>query len=116
MYEGAGEIHSGYTKSLWSAFGSAPGAMVMAGLMVGIYVVPPVAAIASRDRTTRAFGALGYGAGVLGRWLVARQTGERTWPDVLAHPVSMATFAGLVVDSVRRRRAGTLTWRGRPLP
>lgn len=116
MYEGAGEIHSGYTKSLWSAFGSTPGAMVMAGLMIGIYVVPPVAAIASRDRTTRAFGALGYGAGVLGRWLVARQTGERTWPDVLAHPVSMATFAGLVVDSVRRRRAGTLTWRGRPLP
>ena len=47
---------------------------------------------------------------------VARRTGERIWPDVLLQPVSIATFATLITASLRRHRAGNLTWRGRPLP
>ena len=116
MYSGADEIFYGYTKSVWSAFGPSAVAYGMATILVASYVAPPLFALFGPDRGTRAWGTAGYAAGVLGRWLVARRTGERTWPDVLAHPVSAAAFAGLIVESVRRHRAGTLTWRGRAIP
>ena len=64
----------------------------------------------------RAIGAVGYGAGVIGRALAARRTGGRTWPDALAHPASVAAFAGLTALSWRRHDRGTLTWKGRTLP
>ncbi len=45
MYGDWAELRDGYTKSLWSAFGSKAGAgAVVAGLGM-IYVVPPVAAL-----------------------------------------------------------------------
>lgn len=115
MYESAAEIFHGYTKSLWSAFGSATGAAIIATTMIAVYVVPPAVAVLSRDRPTRAIGALGYASGVAGRALVARTTGERSWPDSLAQPASMAAFAGLIVTSLVRRRRGTLTWKGRTI-
>ena len=54
--------------------------------------------------------------GVAGRTLVARRTGQHLVPDVATHPASVATFGWLVAESWRRKRAGRLTWRGRPLP
>jgi len=115
MYDGARELIEGYTKSLWSAFGSTPGALGAIGVMAVGYILPPLFAIAARDRRTRAWGLVGYAAGVTGRWLVARRTGERRWPDVLAQPASIATFGVLTIESLRRRRAGTLRWRGRTI-
>jgi hypothetical protein len=79
-------------KSLWSAFVSRPGFR------------------------TRAIGAVGYGAGVMGRVLVARRTGGRAGPDALTHPASVTAFAGLTALSWRRHDAGALTWKGRTLP
>ena len=73
----------------------------------------PVVRIAAL-RGSRA-GAVGYAAAVAGRALAARRTGSRVWPDSLAHPASVAAFAWLLLDSLRRHRAGTLTARGRPL-
>ncbi len=113
MYDSARDLVEGYTKSLWSAFGSTPGAIGAVGVMAVGYVLPPIFALAARDRRTRTWGLIGYAAGVTGRWLVARRTGERRWPDVLAQPASIATFGALTVESLRRRRAGTLRWRGR---
>ncbi len=110
MYDGWPALREGYAKSLWSAFGSPAGATaVLAGLGVA-YVLPPLAAL----RGSRA-GAVGYAAAVAGRVVTARRTGGRAWPDACAHPVSVAAFAGLVVDSLRRHRRGTLTARGRRL-
>ena len=108
MYDGWPDLRAGYTKSLWAAFGSGPGAGVAMGLLVTAYVVPPVAALAG-SRT----GLAGYLAGVASRWLVARRTGGRVLPDVWAHPVSVAVLAGLTVDSFVGRRRGVLRWRGR---
>ena len=54
--------------------------------------------------------------GVLGRLVTARRTGGRAWPDALAHPASIATYAGLTALSGWRRRTGTLRWKGRTLP
>jgi Glycosyl transferase family 2 len=111
MYAGWPELRDGYTKSLWSAFGSRAGAAGVAGLLALAYLVPPLAALRG-SRT----GLAGYAAGVTGRVLTARRTGGRAWPDAFAHPVSVAVFAGLTARSLRARRAGTLTWKGRRLP
>jgi glycosyl transferase family 2 len=112
MYDGWLGLRDGYTKSLWSAFGSPAGAVAVEGALVLAYVVPPVAALTLRSR----LGLAGYAAAVTGRALVARRTGARVWPDVLAHPASVVTFGWLTLESWRRHRAGTLAWKGRTLP
>jgi hypothetical protein len=50
-----------------------------------------------------------------GRAVVAARTGGTIWPDALAHPLSVVLLDVLMARSVRGRRTGTLTWRGRPL-
>ena len=116
MYDDADSLVEGYTKSLWSAFGTPAGAVAVVALLCWLYVVPPAALVAGPTPRARAFGALGYAAGVTGRALVARRTGGRLVPDVAAHPVSVLAFGALVAESWRRHRAGTATWRGRTLP
>ena len=116
MYDDAGSLVEGYTKSLWSAFGSPEGAAAVVALLSWLYVVPPVAALVGPTTRVRAWGATGYAAGVTGRVLVARRTGGRVVPDVAAHPASVVAFGALVAESWRRHRAGTATWRGRTLP
>ncbi|WP_369053569.1 glycosyltransferase [Kineococcus terrestris] len=108
MYGGWSELRAGYAKSLWSAFGGPAGAVAVgAGLLV-VYVLPPLAAL-----TGSRAGALGYAAGVVGRYLAAERTGGRSLPDALAHPVSVALLVGLVADSHAARRRGSLRWKGR---
>jgi len=111
MYAGWGEVRDGYTKSLWSAFGSRPGAAAVTGLLLVAYVLPAAAAIGGSVT-----GLAGYAAGVTGRVVAARRTGGRAWPDALAHPVSVLTLAALTARSWRAHRTGTLTWKGRTLP
>ena len=111
MYGGWPALRDGYTKSLWSAFGSPAGAVAVAALLALGYLVPPLAALLGSKT-----GLAGYAAGVTGRVLTARRTGSRAWPDALAHPVSVAAFGWLTARSVRGRHAGTLAWKGRPLP
>ena len=116
MYDDAGSLVEGYTKSLWSAFGSPAGAAAVVSLLAWLYVVPPLSAVAGPTRRARAWGVAGYAAGVAGRILVARRTGARLVPDVAAHPLSVLVFGALVAESWRRHAAGTTTWRGRHLP
>lgn len=114
MYAGAAELRAGYDKWLWAAFGPGRGsgaAAAAGGVLLLAQVVPALAALRG-SRT----GLLGYAAGVAGRVVVARRTGDRAWPDALAQPVSAALAAGLLASSVRGHRRGTLRWKGRPLP
>ena len=113
MYTSPRDLYEGYAKSLWSIFANEPGAVGGMATMLLLYVVPPTVALTSRDRGARAWGAVGYAAGVASRAMVARASGERVWPDALAQPASMALFAGMLASSVIRRRRGTLTWKGR---
>ena len=111
MYDGWPALREGYTKSLWSAFGSPAGATgAIAGLSF-LYVWPALAALAGSP-----VGAIGYASGVAGRALVARRTGGRVWPDSLAHPASVLMLGWLTIQSWRGRRRGTLSWKGRQLP
>ena len=111
MYPTWADLLEGYGKSLWSAFGSRGASAGVAGALLLAYVVPAAAAL-----TGSVTGALGYGAGVAGRVLVARRTGGRVWPDTLAHPLSVLVFTGLLARSWHGHDRGTLTWRGRALP
>jgi hypothetical protein len=115
MYDSDRELIHGYTKSLWSAFGSILGAMAAVGALCAVYVLPVAATVAGPSRVERILGSVGYGAAVAGRVAVARRTGQRATPDAFAHPLSIGAFAALVAESFRRRRAGRLTWRGRPV-
>jgi hypothetical protein len=112
MYHGVTDLTDGYAKSLWAAFGSPLGSLGATGLLTLAYVLPPAAALLAGSRTTRAVGALGYGAGVAGRVLVARRTGGRA-SDAWAHPLSILALDGLTALSWWRHRRGTLTWKGR---
>lgn len=116
MYSSWPEIYDGYTKSVWSAVQPTPVAYGLVSVMTLAYVAPPLFALFGPGRAARAWGIAGYASGVAGRYVVARRTGERVWPDILLQPASVATFAGLILASLRRHRAGTITWRGRPLP
>jgi hypothetical protein len=108
MYESWAELHAGYRKSLWSAFGSAGGSVAVAALLALVYLVPPAAGL----RGSR-IGMLGYAAAVASRVLAARRTGGRVWPDAAAHPVSVAVLIGLLASSWKGRREGTLKWKDR---
>jgi cellulose synthase/poly-beta-1,6-N-acetylglucosamine synthase-like glycosyltransferase len=108
MYDGWPQLRDGYGKSLWSAFGSEPGAVaVLAGLGLA-YLVPPLAAA----RGSR-IGWAGYAAAVAGRVVAARRTGGRVMPDALAHPLSIVAFGYLTLRSIWVHRFRTLRWKGR---
>lgn len=111
MYDGWESLRDGYSKSLWSAFGSPAGAAAAVGGLGVLYVVPAVAAL----RGSRV-GALGYAAAVAGRYAVAERTGGRSLPDSLAHPASIVVLGWLTARSWWLHRRGGLTWKGRALP
>jgi hypothetical protein len=113
MYDGSEAVVDGYAKSLWSAFNGPIGSVAVNTLLLGIYVAPAVAAITARDARTRRIGLLGYAAGVASRSLVARRTGERTLPDALLQPASIAAFTALNVISWQRHLRGSNNWKGR---
>jgi hypothetical protein len=115
MYDGTQAVVDGYAKSLWSAFNGPAGSIGVNALLLTAYVVPAVAAVAGRSPRTRATGLAGYLCGVGSRALVARRTGERAWPDALAHPASIAAFSALNAVSWTRHTRGTNTWKGRPV-
>ena len=109
MYVGGRAVRAGYTKSLWAAFGPAPAAVGVVGVLVLAHVVPAVAALTG-SRT----GLVGYAASVAARALAARRTGGRVG-DTPAHPASVVVFGLLTADSFRSHRRGVLRWRGRPV-
>lgn len=108
MYDGWGELRDGYGKSLWSAFGTEPGAAAVLAALGVAYVVPPLAML----RGSRV-GLAGYAAGVASRVVAARRTGGRAVPDALAHPASIVVFGYLTLRSMWLHRFGTLWWKGR---
>lgn len=116
MYDGPHAVIAGYAKSLWSAFGGPAGSLAVNAGLIGLYVVPAVAAATARDARMRRWGRAGYAAGVISRALVARRTGEPILPDALLHPASVVAFSALNAISWSRHLRGRNTWKGRPVP
>jgi len=110
MYEGWAALRDGYGKSLWQAFGSPAGAAAVFTMLGIAYVAPPVAAV----RGSRV-GLAGYLVAVAGRVIVARRTGDRAYPDALAHPISVVAAGWLTARSIAAHRRGVLRWKDRLL-
>lgn len=115
MYQGNREVVDGYAKSLWDAFNGPAGSIAVNALLASAYVVPALGMAFGKSRRTRVAGAIGYAAGVASRGMVARRTGERVLPDVLAQPASITAFMGLNLVSWWRHLRGTNRWKGRPV-
>ncbi len=121
MYSGWTEVRSGYTRWLWSAFGGPAGSRAVLGIVTLAYLLPPVATLFGSGATRR-WGLLGTLAAVLARLAAQRAEVGRRQPVLhsvclaVAQPVSAAIYAGLTIDSLRRRRRGQLSWKNRALP
>lgn len=115
MYESTEQVIDGYTKSLWSAFGSPAGSVAVNSLLGFTYLVPPIALITGRKKSTRILGGIGLASGIASRALVAKKTNAKVWPDSLAQPASIAAFIGLNALSWYRHVRGINTWKGRSL-
>jgi hypothetical protein len=119
MYRGAMDLEAGYTRWLWSAYGSRAGSVAIGAVAVLAYWLPPLAALAGAGPTRR-IGVIGYTCAVAGR-LLARslESGRGMGPSdivaALAHPLSVAAYLRLSARSHRCHRAGALTWKGRAL-
>ena len=120
MYLDRRQLTAGYTRWLWSAFGSTAGAVaVLAGYTLA-YVLPPVAAVAGHG-SVRRWGLAGTAAALVSRTL-ARSAERGTAPSgsdavaALGHPAAITGFGALTVASLRARREGRTGWKNRPLP
>ena len=119
MYRNAAELDEGYTRWLWSAYGSVAGTLAVNSVAVAAYLVPVLAALLGSGRIRRT-GAAGYGFGVVSR-LLARslESGARLrGADIvaaLAHPVSVGAYLWLSIRSHLLHRRGALRWKGRAI-
>ena len=117
MYTSTADLIRGYSKSLWSLFGSPANALLSSLLLSMIYIAPlPCAAITAAwgNLGAASLWALAWCAAALSRQLVARRTRGPLW-SVLAHPAAIAMLLWLLAQSWRGRRAGTLVWKDRVL-
>jgi len=112
MYADGAALTDGYAKSAGVAFGSTAGATGVMALLHALYVLPIALLL---RRSTRRAALIAYAGGVAGRVVTARRTGGRAVPDAFAHPASIVALGHLTALSVRRRGAGTATWKGRPV-
>lgn len=111
MYETNQALISGYSKSLWNAFGGPIGSLLVNAFFVFIYVFPLVGFITGHELLAT----LSLLIGVLGRTISAKTSNSRLLPDSLFHPISVAAFVVLNLISWWRHLMGTNTWKSRDL-
>ncbi len=116
MYRNVTELTDGYAKSLWSAVGGKPQSRLLSAFLILSYVIPPLAAVTKSPLRIQRAGAIGYLAAVLSRYLIAKRTKSRMFPDVMTHPLAILGYAGLTELSWYRKLRNKLTWRGKKLP
>jgi cellulose synthase/poly-beta-1,6-N-acetylglucosamine synthase-like glycosyltransferase len=107
MYQSAGELIDGYTKSLWRAFGGIVGTFVAVALLVLTGVFPIAGAL-----TGAPWGWIAFLLVFLARALSAARTGSNPAIGFL-HPVATVALLYLIALSWIRKSRGTLHWRGR---
>lgn len=115
MYAADRDLVTGYTKSLWAAFGGPTRSVAATGVLAVLFTLPLGYALVGRHAPTRWVGLVGYAAGVAGRVISARSTGGPPWPSAAAHPAAVTALAVLTMRSAHLHRLGRLRWRGRPV-
>ena len=114
MYETSEELIEGYSKSLWSAFGSINGARAISGLLFTVYVLPLVLLL-SPHRPTRRRAAIALLSAAMGRALVNSRMKQHLGIEIFMHPLSIIAFNALTLRSIQLRQANQLTWKNRTL-
>jgi glycosyltransferase involved in cell wall biosynthesis len=111
MYETNQALISGYSKSLWNAFGGPIGSLFVNAFFLFIYVYPLVGLFAGQELLA----VLGLVSGIASRLVTAQTSKGRLLPDSLLHPISIVAFTLLNMVSWWRHLAGTNTWKSRDL-
>jgi hypothetical protein len=111
MYETNQALISGYSKSLWNAFGGVMGSLVVNGIFLFIYVFPLAGFFTGHE----VLASLSLLFGTSGRLISAQTTKSRLVPDSLLHPLSVLAFTFLNIVSWRRHLTRTNTWKSRDL-
>lgn len=109
MYSSWRELRDGYTKSLWSAFGSIPGALLVIIFLVSLYIFPAVIAL------------FGYSWGIslllfafISRLMSAIRS-QSSITSALAHPIAITLLCYLITRSWWLKRKNRLEWKSRSL-
>lgn len=109
MYRSWRELRDGYTKSLWSAFGSIPGALLVIIFLVSLYIFPAVIAL------------FGYSWGIslllfafISRLMSAIRS-QSSITSALAHPIAITLLCYLITRSWWLKRKNRLQWKSRSL-
>ena len=111
MYETNQALISGYSKSLWNAFGGPLGSIFVNLFFLFVYVFPLTGLFTDHILLAT----LGLLSGIVGRLVSAKTSNARMLPDALLHPLSIVAFGLLNLVSWRRHLAGTNTWKSRDL-
>ena len=109
MYTSWRELRDGYTKSLWSAFGSLPGSILVLIFLISLYIFPAFIAV------------LGYGWGVslllfayITR-LMAAMRSQSSLSSILFHPIAILILCYLIFRSWWLKKKNRLQWKARSL-
>jgi hypothetical protein len=111
MYESNQALISGYSKSLWNAFGGPIGSLFVNIFFLFVYVFPLVGFFTDEA----VLSSLSLILGTVGRLVSAQTSNGRMLPDSLLHPISIVTFSALNLISWWRHLMGTNTWKSRDL-
>jgi len=110
MYENATDLVDGYTKSLWNAFGGIFGTILTIGILLTTQVAPILLGIAGNI-----YGWIAFLIVSLSHAIAALRT--RSAPaNIFLHPLAAIFLIALIIESMRRKKFGTLIWRERYLP
>lgn len=111
MYRTDKQLISGYSKSLWKAFGGLFGSIAVNLLFIFVYVFPLTGFLTGKPW----FALTGYIAGAAGRVITARASGSRVFPAAFLHPISILVFFWLNCVSWYRQLRKINTWKSRDL-
>ena len=109
MYQSWRELRDGYSKSLWSAFGSFSGALLVIIFLVSLYIFPLFIA------------AFGWQWGIfllltaLISRLMAAIRSQSSVTSALFHPIAIALLCYLILRSWWLKRKNRLEWKSRAL-
>ena len=107
MYDNRQDLVSGYTKSLWRAFGTPVGSSIAVLFLIATGVLPFILAVSGYPAAW-----IGYFLIVFSRYVAAFRT-RSTPSTALLHPLAIITLVFLIGKSWHQKINGQLVWRGR---
>ena len=109
MYRSWRELRDGYSKSLWSAFGSIPGSLLVIIFLISLYIFPVLIALQG----------LSWGISLLLFALISRLISavrsQSSITSALMHPIAISILCYLIIRSWWLKRKNRLEWKSRTL-